>query len=247
MHTATEASSESAQVSAARTSGVDGTRLTAIAGLACFVLIVTAAFVAPPLWEAPGTNASGARVVAYAREGAGRTIASLFIYALAMGIFLCFAAGLWSRLRQIDPVPQSLSAIFAFSAVALVVLILAAFVPGSVLAYRVHDAEVAGALADTTFGMLALSGIPTAVCLGSYAALVLRGGFLPRWTAWLAIVGAFTHIFIAASFLGHGAFLSLEGNIVWVPATFFVWILATSATLLRAGPQADRQARIQVG
>ncbi len=216
------------------------TRLVALAGLTSFMLIVVGALVAPPLWNAPGTNASGARVVAYAQEGSGRTVASLFIYALAMGLFLCFAAGLWSWLRQIEPAPQPLSAMFAFGAVALVVLILAAFVPGGVLVYRVHDAEIAGALADTTFGMLALSGIPTAVCLGSYAALVLQHGAFPRWTAWLALLGAVTHILITASLFSHGSVLSLESPVTtWVPATFFAWILATSLVMLRIGLEAD--------
>jgi hypothetical protein len=87
-----------------------------------------------------------------------------------------------------------------------------------------------------TFGLLALSGIPTAVCLGAYAALVLRNRCLPAWTGWLAILAVDAHILIAASFMSHGSFLSLEGAvIVAVPATFFAWILATSAVLLRAG------------
>jgi hypothetical protein len=210
------------------------TRLIGLAGLTSFVLIIVAAFVAPPLWNAPGTNASGARVAAYAQHDRGRTIASLFIYTLAMGFFLCFAAGLWSRLRQIEPVPQPLSAAFAFGAVALVVLTLAAFVTGGVLSYRAQEAEIAGALADITFGLLAVSGMPTAVCLGAYAALVLRHGSLPRWTAWLAVLGALTHVFITASLASHGSFLSLEGSvIIWVPATFFAWILSASLGLLR--------------
>jgi hypothetical protein len=40
--------------------------------------------------------------------------------------------------------------------------------------------------------------------------------------------------------MSHGDFLSLEGSmIVWVPATFFAWILATSVVLLRAGIEVD--------
>lgn len=40
--------------------------------------------------------------------------------------------------------------------------------------------------------------------------------------------------------MSHGDFLSLEGSvIVWVPATFFAWILAASAVLLRAGIEED--------
>jgi hypothetical protein len=212
------------------------TRLSALAGLASFALIVVATFVAPPLWDTPGTNASAARVAAYIQENDERTIASLFIFSLAMGLFLCFAAGLWSWLRQIEPAPQPLSAVFAFGAIALAVLVLAALATAGVMSYRPYQAALVGLLADVTFGVLALSGIPTAVCLGAYAALVLRHGYLSAWTGWLGVLGALTHVFIAASFMSHGGFLSLEGSvIVWVPATFFAWIVAASVALLRAG------------
>jgi hypothetical protein len=211
------------------------TRLTGIAGVASFVLIVVAAFVAPPLWNSPGTMASAARVSEYGQNYEGRIIASLLIYSVAMGLFLCFTAGLWSWLRERERPPQPLAAVFAFGAVALTVLILAGFVPAYLLSYRTQPAVVAGVLADLTFGLLALSGIPTAVCLGAYAELVFRLRCLPVWTAWLAACGALTHVLIAASFVSHGGVVSLEGSvIVWVPATFFLWILATSAVLLDA-------------
>ena len=209
-------------------------RLIGLAGLASFDLIIIAAFVAPPLWNAPGTTASATEVSAYAQHHGGRIIASLLIYSFAMGIFLCFTGGLCAWLRERERPPQALSSIFAFSAVALAVLIMAAFVPAYMLSYRPQPAAIAGPLADLTFGLLALSGIPTAVCLATYAALIARLRCLPTWTAWLATAGALTHVLIAASFVSHGAFLSLESSvIVWVPATFFAWILATSAVLLR--------------
>lgn len=141
-------------------------RLIGLAGLASFGLIIVAALVAPPLWNAPATMASGSRVAAYAHDDRDRIIASLLIYSLAMGLFLCFTAGLWAWLRERERPPQALSAVFAFGAVALAVLILAAFVPGGVLSYRPQAAAIARPLRDLTFGLLALSGIPTAVCLG---------------------------------------------------------------------------------
>jgi hypothetical protein len=208
-----------------------------LAGIATFDLIIVAAFVSPPLWHAPGTMSSGARVASYAQHHHGRIIASLVIYSLAMGLFLCFTGGLWAWLRERERPPQALSSIFAFGAVALAVLIVAAFVPAYMLSYRTQPATIAGPLADLTFGLLALSGIPTAVCLAAYAALVMRLRCLPIWTAWLAIGGALTHILIATSFVSHGSFLSLEGPvIVWVPATFFAWILAAGGAMLRARP-----------
>src|SRR2546426_908956 len=118
-------------------------RAVALAGLASFVLIVVAALVARPLWDAPGTTASA-----------------------------------------VEP-------------------------------------ALAQALRDMTFGLLALSGIPTAVCLGAYAEVVLRSRSLPAWTAWLAGIGAVAHVLIAASFVSHGAFLSVEGSVIYlVPGTF---------------------------
>ena len=213
------------------------TRLITLAGLASFDLIVVAIFVAPPLWNAPGTMASGSRVAAYAQHDGGRIIASLLLYSLAMGMFLCFAAGLSAWLRERERPPHALSTIFALGAVALAVLVMAAFVPAYMLSYRAQPATIAGPLADLTFGLLALSGIPTAVCLGAYAALVMRSRCLPTWTALLAAGGALAHVLIAASFVSHGAFLSLESLVVvWVPATFFAWIAAASAALLRADP-----------
>jgi len=81
-------------------------RLTGLAGLASFVLIIVAAFVAPPLWNAPGTMATAARVTAYAQNYGGRLIASLLIYSLAIGLFLSFAAGLWAWLRERERPPH---------------------------------------------------------------------------------------------------------------------------------------------
>jgi hypothetical protein len=209
------------------------TRLIGIVGLTSVALIVIAAFVSPPLWSAPGESSSAAHVAAYLQANRGRTLASLYIYGLGMGLFLCFAAGLWSWLRQAEPAPQSLSAAFAFGAIALATLVLASFASAGVASYRPQSPALAVSLSDMTFGLLALSGIPTAICLGAYAALVLRLRRLPVWTAWLAILAVAGHLVVAASFMGHGSFLSLEGAVnVAVPATFFAWILATSAVLL---------------
>src|ERR1700716_2364674 len=100
MATATATTTGAPRAARAFSAGDRTTRLIALAGLASFGLIVAGAFIAPPLWSAPGTHSSAARAAAYAHEHQAREIASLFAYTLAMGSFLCFAAGLWSRLRQ---------------------------------------------------------------------------------------------------------------------------------------------------
>lgn len=216
-------------------SHVQSTRLTGLVGLACFACIAIAALVAPPLWSAPETGASAPTILAYAEEHRGRILASLFLYSLAMGLFLCFAAGLTARLSRLGrDKSMALPIAFALAAVALTTLILAGFVPGGVSAYRPQSPELARVLLDLTFALLAFSGIPTAICLGAYAALVLPTKALPAWTGWLALLGAAGHVLIAATLLFRSGFLSLEGDVVvWAPATFFAWILATSFAVLR--------------
>jgi hypothetical protein len=204
-------------------------------GVAAFALLVAGALVSPPLWDAPATNASGAEVAAYLHDHRGRIIAGILVYALGMGLFSCFAAGLWAWLRQVEPGPGGLSAVFGFAAVVFTTLIFAGFVPFTVGAYRLQEPALAQALRDVGFGLIALSGIPTALCLGAYAALVWRHGWLPAWTAWLAALGVAAHLVVAASFVStSNGVVSLEGDvIVLVPATYFGWILAVSAVLLR--------------
>jgi hypothetical protein len=205
-----------------------------IAGLGCFVLIVVAALVAP-LWDAPGTGASNAELARYVADKRDETLIALFLYSLAFGLFFLFAAGVWGRLRAFEPAPHPLSAVFAFAVVAMATLILAAFVPLAVAAYRTLDGVE---LRDMTFGLLAVSGIPTAVALGTYAVVVLRTRCLDPWSAGLAAAGVVAHVVIAASFLFRTGFFSLEGGvIVAVPATLFGWILLTSVTLVRLPPK----------
>lgn len=122
--------------------------------------------------------------------------------------------------------------------VSFVTLILAGFAVFFVLVYRVPQGSEARLLYDLAFGLLAMSGAPTAVALGSYAAQVLRVGRLPRWTASLAAVAAGAHVALLVSFLVPHGFFSLEGaGIIAILATLFVWIAGTSIALLSAHPR----------
>lgn len=217
------------------------TRWIGLSGLASFACIAIAAAIAPPLWDAPGSTAAAETVAAYAQAHDTRLLISIFVYGVALGFFLCFAAALGACLRSLEAAPGIRSAIFLGSALVLVALILAGFAPGAVNTYRPQSPALAQALYDMTFALLAISGIPTATCLGAYASLVLPRVGVPllRWTGWLALLGAVAHVVIAASFLVRDGFLSLEGEvIIAVPATFFAWILATSAVLLRRRQEA---------
>jgi len=217
--------------------GLD-TKLVGLVGLASFGCIAAGALIAPPLWDAPDTGASAQAIAAYAQDHRERLLLSLFVYGLAIALFLCFAAALAARLRSAAPRSHLWSTVFLAAAVAAAALIFAAFAPASVNAYRPQPPELALALYDMTFALLAISGFPTALLLGAFAMVVLTSRVLPPWTAWLAVLGALAHLLIAASMLFRSGFLALEGGvIVAVPATFFAWILATGAALVLCRPE----------
>ena len=112
-------------------------------------------------------------------------------------------------------------------------LLLAGFTAFFVLVYRDADVGDPRLLYDLTFGLLAMSGAPTAIALGSYAALVLRSTGLPRWTAWLGVVGALAHVALLASFVVSEGFFSLQGQVITaIPATLFAWIIGTGIAML---------------
>ena len=202
-------------------------------GLASFGLIAVAAFVAP-LWDVPGTQAGGADIIEHVGSHRDEFITALTLYALGMGLFVVFSTGLWIWLRRAGGDETSL-AVFGVGCALLTALVLAGFVPMLVLAYRVGDldAGTAQVLYDLCFGLLAISGVPTAFGMLGFAALVFRRQLLPRITAWVAVAAAVTHLVIAASFIPDSGFFSLEGGvIVAIPSTLFAWLLATSISLI---------------
>ncbi len=141
-------------------------RTIGLVGIASFVCIVAAALISPPLWDAPDSTASALRVAAYVEGDRSRLLASLFVYSVAIGLFLWFASALAAWLRATGPGSPVGATVFLAGAVVLVALILAGFAPAGVNAYRSQTPAMAQALYDMTFALLAISGIPTALCLG---------------------------------------------------------------------------------
>jgi hypothetical protein len=215
------------------------TRAIGLLGLAAFGLIVVGGLI-QPLWLFPGTGASGREIAAYVGAHRGGAIASVFVFGLGMGGFLAFAAALWAWLRRRPRVPGSLAAIFVFGAASLCTVVFAGFAVFFALAYRAPSVVAPRELYDVCFALLALSGIPTALALGAYAAIVFTASPLPAWSAWVAVVGAAAHLLIAASFFSKSGFFSLEGGvIVAIPTTMFLWLLAASVCLLSVRAEAS--------
>jgi len=188
-----------------------------------------------PTWEFPGTNSPATQITAYVVQHRSALLAGVVLDAVGVTLWGVFAAGVWVRLRRVSGRESVLSACFAFGFISLATLLLAGFLAFLVLTYRGRGISDPRVLYDMAFGLLAISGAPTAVALGSYAVLTWRTRHLPRWTAALAAVSAAAHVVLLASFLVASGFFSLEGQVITViPGTLFVWVLATGVAMLRA-------------
>ena len=189
------------------------------------------------MWELPATDAPAAEIRTYAADDPALGFVAMVLNTLVISMWLVFAAGVWSRLRQAARGGGVLLATFAFGFVSLVTLLFAGFTAYLLLMYRAPEVAEARLLYDLTFGLLAMSGLPTALALVAYAELVFRAGGLPRWTAWLALVAAVAHVGLLASFIVEDGFFSLQGEVIMaIPATLFAWIAATGVAMVRAGP-----------
>jgi hypothetical protein len=207
-------------------------RLAGAAGLLGCALGVVGSLVVDIL-DAPATTASAAEIVESVEGDRTELLVGMLLSTAAVSFWFVFGAGVWLRLRRASG-PESLaSACFAFGFIGFVTLLLAGFTAFFVLVYRDADVGDPRLLYDLTFGLLAMSGAPTAIALGSYAALVFRSSALPRWTAWLGVLSALAHVGLLASFVVSEGFFSLEGQVITaLPATLFVWIIGTGITMV---------------
>lgn len=212
-------------------------KLAGAVGVLGFALASGGGVVGGPIWQFPGTHSTAAEITAFVLVHRSALLAGMVLTTAGVSLWLVFGAGVWLRLRQATGPDSFLTACFAFGVVSFVTLILAGFVPFFVLTYRAHNVSDPRLLYDVAFGLLAMSGAPTAVALGSYATLVFRSGDMPWWTALLAALAASAHVVLLASFLVTDGFFSLEGQVITaIPATLFAWIIGTSIAMLTADP-----------
>lgn len=215
---------------------VRGERGPMVAGAAGLVGVALgiAGGLAVDLLDAPGTASSASDITAFVDADRTAMLVGMLLNTAAVSLWIVFGAGVWLRLRQAAGGESLLAACFAFGLVGFAILLLAGFTSFFVLVYRtpVSDARL---LYDLAFGLLAMSGAPTAIALGSFAGLVLRVGGLPRWTATLAAIGAAAHVVLLASFVVTDGFFSLEGQVITaIPATLFLWIAGTGIAMVLA-------------
>jgi len=216
-------------------------KLAGLAGLVSIALGIAGAIV-DEMQTFPGTGASASEIAGYVDAHRSALLVAMVLSTAAVGLWLAFGAGVWLWLRETTGSVSALSVCFLAGLASFVTLLLAGFTVAFVLFYRAPNAPDPRLLYDLGFGLLAMSGVPTALALGSYAAQVFSDSRLPGWTAWIAVVAAVAHLVLLASLVIPSGFFSLEGGvIIAIPATLFAWILATSIVLLRTTIKADNE------
>lgn len=212
--------------------------IAAAAGIAG-VLVPLAGVGITPIWRFPGTNVSARILDGYVVAHHDALQMTMLCY--AVGIILWLVFGVATAVHLHATLPRSthttaLTLCLAAGTTGFVTLLLAGFATFDVLVYRAPHLQDPRLLYDMTFGLLAMSGLPTAVALSAYAVLVYRGHTLPRWTASLAAITALAHLALLASFIVPDGFASLEGQIITAaPALLWAWIISTGFALRRHG------------
>jgi hypothetical protein len=196
--------------------------------------------VAYPIWAFPATQTAGTELARWAAVNHDRLIVTMLLNTVGVTLWFVFAAAVWAFLRGRLPTHSMLPTSFGASFIGCAILLLSGFTAFDLLLYRDHSAEVSMLLYDLTFGLLAMSGLPTVVALGSFAAAVYAYRVLPRYTAHLAMAGAVVHPLLLATFIVSDGPLSLEGiSITAMPAFLFAWILGTALAMPR--PEGHRR------
>jgi hypothetical protein len=212
-------------------------RFAAYAGLTGIALGAVGVLV-DEMWTFPGTGASASEIASFVDAHRSALLIALILTAAGAALWLVFGAGVWVWMRETASGESLPSVCFLIGVVGFVTLLLAGFTSFFLLAYRAPEASDPRLLYDLTFSLLAMSGIPTALALGSYATHVFRHMQLLAWTAWVAVFAALAHLALLASLIVRSGFFSLEGGaIIAIPGTLFVWIACVSGSLAASPPQ----------
>jgi hypothetical protein len=194
-----------------------------------------AGYIVDQMWTFPGSGATATQIASFIGAHRSALLLAMVLNTTAVALWLLFGVGVWLRLRARASGESFLSTCFLIGLVSFVTLLFAGFTCLYLLAYRAPESSDPRLLYDLAWGLLAMSGVPTALALGAYAVQIFRDGCLAGWTAWLAAVAALAHLALIASFVVRSGFFSLEG---WattaIPATLFAWIMGTSIAMMGA-------------
>jgi hypothetical protein len=196
------------------------------------VLAPVGALILLPIWQFPATGASAAQLMSFVTEHQRALQGVMVLNTLGVTLWLVFAVGVGHHMSRAVEDSSALPIGFMIGSGGFVTLLLAGFTAFDILVYRLPARVEARLLYDLTFGLLAMSGMPTAVALTCYALACRRIPALPGWTGGLAWVTAAAHVLLLLSFLFPSGFFSLQGEVITVvPGLLFIWIFATAIAL----------------
>lgn len=203
-------------------------------GVAC----TTASAPLMPIWGFPPSGSSGRTIANFIAAHHSGLTSGMLLNILGVTLWALLGAGVWQRMRGRGGPPTLAANCFGIGVTMLIALILAGFLAFVVLISRLNDPSVAPLLYDLTFGLLAISGAPTALCLAAFAADALRTKRFPAVAAWVAVVGAAAHVLLVFSIFIPRGFFSLQGQVITAaPATLFIWWVTVAVALVTsAGP-----------
>ena len=212
---------------------VRGSDLGALAGV-LGIVIPALGLAVLPIWQFPGTASSGAEIVTFVHDNRSALQVVMVLNTLGVTLWMVFGVRVWAALTSAGRDGSELAPYWAAGLVGFVTLLLAGFSVFDVLVYRPPAPDVAGVLYDLTFGLLAMSGMPTALGLLAFAAATYSSRVLPRHTAHLGVLTATAHLALPLSFVIDRGPFSLEGLVITVvPAFLWAWILVTAIAILR--------------
>ena len=206
------------------------------------VLLTVIGQIARPIWTFPSTTATGDTIRAFVHEHRAALQFEMVLNASAVVLWIVFGCGVWLRIRPAAHERSILGPCVIAGVTSFVSLLLVGFVAFDVLVYHVPEASQARLLYDLVFGMLAMSGLPTAVALIGYAVAVYQRTTMPRRTAHLAAAAGAAHVLLLLSFVVPTGFFSLQGGVITaIPALLFAWIAYTGVAMIKFPPPTDER------
>ena len=116
-----------------------------------------------PIWNFPTTSASGTQIADFAVDHRRVLQVMMLLYTVGVVLWLVFGAAVWAGIKSAVDVDSVLPTCFAAGLIGFVTLLLSGFTAFDVLLYRPVGAAESHILYDLAFGLLAMSGLPTAL------------------------------------------------------------------------------------
>lgn len=207
-------------------------RTGAVAGILFVVLLVVAQFVA----ASPGPKDSTSTIVTFYLHNKTAALWSAYAGMAAAVALLLFVAAVYSVLQRSEDQSSVVSTVALGAGIALMPIILVSSSFSVALAWngaQSGDPAVARALFDLGNATLIFSDLVIAIFLAAASLAVLRTRILPRWLAWIGLLGAALLLAGTASLFNPGrSFGGAPGLLLYL-----IWVIATSILLLHKARQ----------